>query len=286
MAVGVERRVRILTDSAADVPQGYVTRFQLGVVPIHVSLNGETRLDDATLDRDWFYRELPQMRVPPTTAAPAPQEFARAYAQLVAEGAEEIIAIVTASTLSSLHDHALIAALEFSEARVHVVDGKQVSMGLGWLVVRAAELLADGVPVPQIIHQVMSLRARTRILGVIDSIDYLRRSGRVGWISSGVANLLSIKPLIVLERGEVRQLGRLRTHRRGLQSVVLQAKNAFPLERLAILHSGASAASVAQLEDEFSALLPKLEIPVVKVGPAFAAHVGPGCVGVASVMSD
>jgi len=285
VAVGVERRVRILTDSAADVPQGYVTRFQLGVVPIHVSLNGETCLDDATFDRDWFYRELSHMRVP-TTAAPAPQEFARAYAQLVAEGAEEIIAIVTASTLSSLHDHALIAAQGFREARVHVVDGTQVSMGLGWLVVRAAELLADGMSVPQIIHQVISLRARTRILGVIDSIDYLRRSGRVDWISSGVADLLRIKPLIVLERGEVRQLGRVRTQWRGLQSVVLQTKSALPLERLAILHSGASAASVGQLEDQFSALLPKLEIPVVNVGPAFATHVGPGCVGVAFVMSD
>jgi len=133
------RRVRILTDSAADLPQAYVTRFQIGVVPIHVSLNGEAHLDDGTLDLDWFYRELSHLRVPPTTAAPAPQEFTRAYAQLAAEGAEEIIAIVTASTLSSLHDHAQIAARKFREARGHVVDGTQVSMGLGWLVVRAAE---------------------------------------------------------------------------------------------------------------------------------------------------
>jgi DegV family protein with EDD domain len=279
------RRVRILTDSAADLPQAYVTRFQIGVVPIHVSLNGETCVDDGTLDLEWFYRQLSHSQVPPTTAAPAPQEFTRVYARLVAEGAEEIIAIVTASTLSSLHSHALIAAREFREARVHVVDGTQVSMGLGWLVVRAAELVGDNTPVPQIIHQVMSLRARTRILGMIDSIDHLRRSGRVGWISTAVANLLSIKPLIVLERGKVRQLGRVRTHRRGLQSVVRQARGAFPLERLAILHSGASAASVAYLEDEFSALLPRLEIPVVNVGPAFATHVGPGCVGVAFVVS-
>jgi len=135
-------------------------------------------------------------------------------------------------------------------------------------------------------RQVISLQARTRILGVIDSIDYLRRSGRVGWISTAVANLLSIKPLIVLERGEVRQSGRVRTHRCGLRSVVRQAKGAFPLERLAILHSGASVVSVAQLEDEFSALLPRLEIPVVNVGPAFATHVGPGCVGVAFMMSE
>ena len=278
--------MRILTDSAADLLQAYVTRFQNGVVPIHVSVNGETRLDDGTLDLDWFYGELSHLQVPPTTAAPAPQEFTRVYAQLASEGAEGIIAILVASTLSSLHDYALIAAGEFKEARVHVVDVTQVSMGLGWLVVRAAELLADGTPVPQIIHQVMSLRERTRILGVIDSIDYLRRSGRVGWISTAVANVLSIKPLIVLERGEVRLSGRVRTHRRGLQAVVLQAQSAFPLERLAILHSGASAASVAQLEDEFSALLPRLEISVVNVGPAFATHVGPGCVGVAFITSE
>ena len=280
------RTVRILTDSAADLPQAYVTRLEIGVVPIHVSLNGETRLDDGTLDLDWFYGELSHSRVLPTTAAPAPQEFTRVYAQLAAEGAEEIIAILTAATLSSLDDHALMAAQEFKGARVHVVDGTQVSMGLGWLVVRAAELLAGGMLVPQIIHQVISLRARTRILGVIDSIDYLRRSGRVGWISTAVAGLLSVKPLIVLEGGEVRQSGRVRTHRRGLRSVVRQAKRAFPLERLAILHSGVSAVSVAQLEDEFSALLPRMEIPVVSVGPAFATHVGPGCVGVALLMSE
>jgi len=261
------RRVRILTDSAADLPQAYLTRFQIGVVPIHVSINGKTRLDDDTLDLEWFNGELSHLRVPPTTAAPAPQEFTRVYARLVDEGAEEIIAIITASTLSSLHNHAMIAAREFKGARVHVVDGTQVSMGLGWLVVRAAELLGDGMPVPQIIHQVMSLRARTRILGVIDSVEYLRRSGRVGWVSTAVANLLSVKPLIVLERGRARQLGRVRTHRRGLQSVVRQARSAFPLERLAILHSGASAASVAQLEVEFRALLPRLEIPVVMLAP-------------------
>ena len=111
------RRVRILTDSAVDLPQAYVTRFQIGVVPIHVSLNSETRLVDGTLDLDWFYAELSYLQVPPTTAAPAPQEFTRVYAQLASEGAEEIIAILTASTLSSLHDHALIAAGEFKEAR-------------------------------------------------------------------------------------------------------------------------------------------------------------------------
>lgn len=280
------QRVRILTDSAADLPQTYVERYRIGVVPIYVSLNGETHLDDGSLDRSWFYRELTSVSARPATAAPAPQEFTRAYAQLVSEGAEEIIAIVTSSTVSSLHDHALVAAQEFQEARVHVIDGAQVSMALGWLVVCAAEMLDGGVPVSQAIHQVRQLRSRTRILGVIDSIDYLRRSGRVGWITMAVASLLNIKPLIAFDHGEARPIGRVRTLRRGLQAIVNQTRDALPLDRLAILHSGVAVASVERLQEAFAVRLPGMDIPVVNVGPAFASHVGPGCAGVAFVMSN
>jgi len=278
-------RVRLLTDSAADLPQSYVDRYGIGVVPISVSLNGHTHVDDGTLDRSWFYRELVDTPAMPQTSAPSPQDFAQVYAGLVSEGAEEIVAITVAASVSSLHEHALLAARGFGGARVHVVDGMQISMGLGWLVICAAELASSGASAQEVVQYAIALRSRTRILGVIDAVDYLRRSGRVGWISSSVADLLMIKPLICFIEGQALQLGRVRTLKRGVQAMVGHARGLLPVERMAIIHSGAAPTLLAHLQETFAALLPDLKIPVLGVGPAFASHVGPGCVGVAVVES-
>jgi len=279
-------RVRILTDSVADLPRSLVKTYGIRVLPVYVSLNGQTYLDDGTVERDWFYQQLAQVTSRPTTASPSPGDFLRAYEALAEEGAEEIVALFTASSVSSLHDHAVIAQRQFQRARVHIVDTTQVSMGVGLLVLTAAEMLATGATGEQVVAAVEARRPRTRIFGVLESVDYLRRSGRVRWSVATMAGLLRIKPLIGFADGEAQSLGRVRTLMKGVRQVFDRAVAAGPLERLAVLHTRASTEAIELLQGLLAAHYPDLDAPLVDVGTVFASHVGPGCLGVALISGN
>jgi DegV family protein with EDD domain len=277
------QRVRVLTDSVADVPHDVLVRYGIKILPVYLLLNGQSYLDDGTLDQDWFYRELSQLEARPTTAAPSPGEYLAAYDALADEGAEEIIVLSAASTVSSLHAHAVLAAQQFDRADVHVVDTLQVSMGMGWMVAEAARLADEGVPVTEVLGYLQLVRARTSIYGVIDSVDYLRRSGRIGWVTGCMAGLLQIRPLIAFDQGEARVRSRARLYRRGVQALLELVAAEQPLTHLAIIHSRADAKVIETFRAELGARLPSLEMPVVGVGSIFATHVGPRCLGVALV---
>ncbi|MGC9348724.1 MAG: DegV family protein [Anaerolineae bacterium] len=284
-------RVGILTDSVADLPRSLIERFQVRVVPAYLMLDGQSYPDDGTLDSEWFYDQLRTGKRQLTTAAPPPGEFLAAYQAMVAEGFEEIVALLTASRVSSLYHHARVAARAFGEeygskVRLHLIDTQQVSMGMGWMVVCVGELIAQRVPADEIASRVRHMRDRTRIIGVLDSIDYLRRSGRVGWVAGKVASLLQIRPLIGFYRGEAQLLGRVRTYWRALRAMVERVREMVPLERLAILHSHATTEHIEQLQHWVSEMAPNLEVPIVDIGAVFATHVGPGCLGVALVAAS
>ncbi len=277
------QRIRVLTDSVADVPRDLLQRYQIRVLPVYLMLDGQTYLDDGGLEPDWFYQELARVQVPPTTAAPSPKEYVGAYEALAAEGAEEIIVLCAASTVSSLYDHAVLASQEFDGARVHVVDTLQVTMGMGWMVVEAAHLVAAGRPIAEVLSSLHAMRARTRVYGVLDSVDYLRRSGRVGWAASSVADLLQIRPVIAFEQGEAKLQGRVRLSRRGVRALVKLVGAVQPVSHVAILHSGVDDQLLDEFQTAIGALVPDLETPIISVGGIFATHVGPRCLGVALV---
>jgi DegV family protein with EDD domain len=279
-------QIRVLTDSVADVPRHLLTRYRIGVVPVYLVLNGHTYSDDGTLDQDWFYRELARIEARPSTAAPSPEEYLVAYGALAEAGAEEIIVLSASATVSSLYDHAVTAAHQFDRARVHVVDTQQVSMGMGWMVLEAARRVDEGASVAQVLDYLEAMRSRISVYGVLDSIDYLRRSGRVGWVASFVAGFLQIRPLIGFEQGEAQLRGRVRLYRRGIQALRQLIEAAQPLTHMAILHSGVDANMIEMFQTEVGRLLPSLEIPVVDVGSIFATHVGPRCLGVALVRAQ
>ncbi len=277
------RCVRLVTDSVADIPQDLVHRFNIEVMPIYLTVGDTTYREDDTLDREWFYRELSQRDGDLTTAAPPPQEFLNTYTSLAAEGADVVIGIFTAGSVSSIYNHAKVAADTCSQVFVHVVDSYQVSMGTGWLVVRAAELLARGTPVPDVLRTLDDVRQRTMVLGVLNSLDYLQRSGRIGRVTRHMADLLKIKPLITFERGEAHLLSRARTYGRAIERLVTLVKERQPFTRLALLHSKARMDIINRLYVSLSQLTDQDEIPVIDVGAVFATHIGPGGLGVAIV---
>ncbi|MBN1876832.1 MAG: DegV family protein [Anaerolineae bacterium] len=280
------RKIRIITDSVADVPWQTVLNLGVDVVPVYLLLGEKSYLVDEYLDLEWFYSELDRSLIPLKTAAPSPEEFLVHYQQLVNEEAREIIGLFTPATLSSIANNAQIAARQLVGARVHIVETGQISMGLGWLVIAAAEAALQGASVGEIITLVKTMSARTLVLGMLDSLDHLRRSGRVSWATARVADLLQIKPIITFKNGEAKLRGRVRTHHRALSYLLAQVQSLLPIERLAILHSRVAADVLAQLCDSLMPYAVSVPSPLVEVGPIFGTHVGPRAIGVALVQAE
>jgi DegV family protein with EDD domain len=276
-------RIRIITDSVSDLPKSVVDQYNIKLIPIYVTINDKNIRDEGTLDTDWFYKQLSTISSKPKTAAPSPQEFLQAYRKLAAEGARDIIGLFASASISSIFNHATIAAQEFYGADIHLIDTQQISMGLGWIIVLVAQALQNGATIEDITELVDDLRKRTYVLGVLDSIDYLHKSGRVGWTSAYMGDILRIKPVISFHQGEAKLVRKIRSQSKALKYVVDMIESWGSVEQLSILHSNAKPELVARMQALLSTYMVSMSIPVVKIGSVFASHVGPGCVGVAFV---
>lgn len=278
--------VRIVTDGVSDLPREIVERLGIEVVPVHFTLNGESYRDDGTLSRRWFYETLRQSRSFPQTAAPSTEEFLRSYRALMEEGAEEIVGLFVASGVSGLSGIGRQAAAAFDgDVPIHIVETEQVSMGLGLMVIAAAEAAAAGATVPEIVKLVTDLCPRTYVLGILDSLEHLRWGGRVNWTQAKVVELLKIKPLIAFYQGEALLLGRVRTRRRALKRFIELVEQVQPLECLALIHTDVAESRLAEIRDLLAPYAPAGEIPLIEVGPVFGSHVGPGGLGVALIQA-
>jgi DegV family protein with EDD domain len=275
-------RVRIVTDSTSDVPAEVAGRLQITVVPAYVQIDNRSFRDGPSpggLSREEFYTQLPAMSTVPTTAVPPAHEFATAYRSL-ADEAEEVIAIVVSTNLSGMYNVAHLGAQDVPELKIHVVDSEQITMGLGWMVIAAAEAAAAGQSAKEILSLVEDMKPRVRVYAVLDTLEYLRRSGRVSWARAKAAQVLRLKPIVEVIKGRVSELGRTRTRRRAVEQLIELVRSQAPLERLATLHT-----HTPGIED-FSRRLADLclsEIITVAVTTIIGAHVGPRGLGAAIV---
>lgn len=272
--------VRIVTDSTADIPASLCARLQITVVPAYVQVEGQSYADGIGISRDEFYRRLPSFRTPPTTAVPPIEEFVRAYRSVGAQ-VKEVIVLTVSSALSSMYQVALLAARRVQELRVHVVDSRQATMGHGWLAIAAAEAAAAGAEGPEILRLIEEMRPRVYVRAALDTLEYLRRSGRVNWARTKAAQLLRIKPIVAVVDGTVREQGRTRTMPQAIERLVEFVRALGPLERLAILHTASP--HVGILRQRLASLFPVREVLTTLATTAIGAHTGPGGLGVAAV---
>jgi len=276
-------RVRILTDSTSDIPLDVAERLHITVVPAYVQIAGRSYRDapsSGTFSREEFYAKLPDMPSLPTTAVPPAHEFSLAYRRL-ADEADEVIAIVLSADLSGMYNVARLGAQDVEGVKVHVVDSGQLTMGLGWMVIAAAEAAAEGRSAADILALVNEMKSRVYVYAVLDTLEYLRRSGRVSWVRAKAAQLLRIKPVLQVLLGKVTDLGQTRTRRRSIERLVELARSHQPLERLAILHS--CAPDVEELRSRLLDLCPSEQVFTVAITTIIGAHVGPRGLGVAVV---
>jgi DegV family protein with EDD domain len=278
-------RVRIVSDSTCDVPSEVANRLHITVVPAYVQIGNRSYRDEPfsmALSREEFYAQLPTMAIAPTTSVPPAQEFAIAYRSLIDE-ADEVIAIVVSSRLSGMYNVAELGAREVPELKVHIVDSGQVTMGLGWMAIAAAEAAAEGKSVPEILAIIEDMKPRMRVYAMLDTLEYLRRSGRVSWAGAKATQVLRIKPIVEVIMGQVRKLGLTRTRARAIERLVELTRALGPLERLSILHTYAS--EVEELHHRLADLCPPENLISTVVTTIIGAHVGPRGLGVAAVTS-
>ncbi len=277
--------IRIVTDSTSDLPTGYIERHQITVLPAYINVGEKSYQDGIDLSRRDFYEQLPHFPVQPTTAAPATGVFTEVYERLAAEGATEILSIHVSSTLSGFLNAARVGAEAAEGVEVTLFDSRQLTMGLGLLVQVAVEAAAEGCSMAQITARLQERLQRTHVFAALDTLEFLRRSGRVSWTEFGLGTLLKIKPLIHVYDGEARSAAKVRTRAKALTQLIDLVESLGRPEQLALLHTNAPEEAQA-FKQRIAHLIPAGQEPIiVEVTPAIGSHIGPGAVGVACIMS-
>ncbi len=277
-------KIGVVTDSTSDLPGDLARRFDVEVVPTILVVEGKQYADGKDLSRGDFYARLPAMQTFPTTAAPSIGEFSARYQKLLDSGCDFVLSIHAASQLTAVCDIARQAADDFP-GRVAIVDSGSLSLGLGFQALAAAEAAESGADVETAIASIADVRRRLRVFAALDTMDYLRRSGRVPAAVTLLGGMLSIKPLIELTDGLLKPAGATRTTRQADERMAALLKAGLPIERLAILHTGAESRArgfLSRLMEECRRELPR-EILVVNVATVIGAHVGPNGLGFAAV---
>jgi DegV family protein with EDD domain len=274
--------VRIVTDSTCDLPAEILLRYGIRVVPLYINVGNRGYLDGIDMKRDEFYTRLPTFPTHPTTAVPSPQKFRAVYDSLTDEGATDILSIHIAVALSAVVDVARTAAKETTSVSVTVFDSQQLSLGTGFLVETAARLAAAGGSLAEILAVLNMQIKRTYVFAALDTLEFLKRSGRMNKYLAGFASLLQIKPIMVMHNGKP-ATERVRTHERAMKRLVEMLAAVGSLERIAIVHTHALPERIAELRAQAVHLLPKGDILTEDITPVIGAHIGPGALGFAVV---
>ncbi|MBN2386870.1 MAG: DegV family protein [Anaerolineales bacterium] len=273
-------KIGLVSDSTADIPVVLQEQYGIEVVPALVNIHGVSYADGVELTREEFYRRLPGLQPPPTTSAPSVGSFQERYEKLLKAGASHILSIHPPNNLSGIFNAARLAAQDFGE-RVRVLDSGQLSLGIGFQVLAAAEAIGREALLEGVLKVVDGVRQRVRVVALLDTMEYIRRSGRVSWAKAVIGNLLHIQPLIELRFGIVQRMGQARTRLNGVARLVEALDSWGPLERLAVLHTNAESAA-RQLLEEVKSRVPAPP-QVINVTTAIGTHVGPNGLGFAAV---
>ena len=277
-------KLGLVTDSTCDLPADLIQRFGIEVVPTILIIEGKQYADGEGIRRDDFYARLPAMKIFPTTAAPSIGEFSARYLRLLEAGCDHILSIHAASKLTAICSIAGQAANDFPN-KITVVDSGSLSLGIGFQALAAAEAAESGADTAAALAAIADTRRRLRVSAALDTMDFLRRSGRVPAAIAILGGMLNIKPMVELTDGQIKAVGAVRTTSQANERMENFLKPNLPLERLAIMHTGAEArarAFLSQLMEEVSMQIPR-EIILVNATAVIGAHLGPNGLGFASV---
>jgi len=273
--------VRIVADSSSDLSAAAKERVR--VVPITITFGDDEFIDGVTIDHHKFYEKLIESDVLPKTSQPSPESFRQAY-QEARDAGEEVVVITVSSRLSGTYQSAMIAAQEYDG--VYVVDSRSVAIGAGILAEYALMLADEGMDAKSIFETLTERRDDVRVIALLDTLEYLKRGGRISSAAAFAGSLLSIKPVICIDEGEVKILGKARGSRQGNNLLIkeIEASGGVDFDKPLLLgYTGLSDMLLKKYIADSSALWEGnvKGLPVTVVGSSVGTHAGPGAVAVA-----
>lgn len=276
--------IKIVTDSTCDLPENVLQDLGITVVPLFINIFDKGYLDGVEITRQDFYTDLPTYKVHPTTGVPGLNAFMHAYESLSRSGATEILSIHISESLSGTVGVARAAVQEIDQIKVTVRDSGQLSLGTGFQVETAARMAKAGHSMEEILAALDELMPRIFVTAGLQTLDYLRRSGRMNRFVAGLGSLLQLKPILTMKNGQPGS-ERVRTSSKAEARIIEMLKAHLPVERFALLHTNAPKAAKAFLSN-IHHLLPDSEIYSMDITPVIGVHIGPGAVGYAIVSKN
>ena len=271
--------VRVITDSTADLPPEVAAELGIEVVPLNVHFGTDTFRDGIDLSADEFYERLVASPRPPTTSQPSVGAFLEVY-QKTLEEADGIVSVHISAKVSGTWNSSVQAREQLSDpSQVEVVDTGQASMGLGWVAVAAARAAQAGASLEEVAGVARSAAEQVRVLFLVDTLEYLQKGGRIGKAQAMFGSVLSIKPLLTIQDGEVHPLERVRTRGKGVARLVQMVQEAAPLQTLAVLYTTTEDEARA-LAERLRPCVPSGEVIVGRLGTVVGTYAGPGLLGV------
>ena len=271
--------VRVVTDSACDLPPELCEELGIAVVPLTIRFGDREYVDRTELTSDEFWRQLGSSPVLPETSAPSVGAFEETFRALHDAGADGIVCVNLSAHLSATMQSAQVAAKALDGlCPIEIVDSATASMGIGILVLHAVRRAAEGADVPTIVRELNERRERSKLFAMLDTLEYLRKGGRIGGAQAMLGSMLSIKPIITVIDGAVEQAGKVRTRSKAVRFLVDRIPEG-QVESLSVMHSGA--ADLDEFLDLVRPKVPGAEIVVGHIGPVVGVHVGPAALGLA-----
>ena len=272
-------KIRIVADSASDLRGKMAEELGIEVVPLSIRFGDEVFIDNEEISISQFYTKMAESKELPSTAAPSPGDFAKAFEKTEAEGAETVICITLSSKLSATGQSAIIAAREYpSKLNIINLDSNSVTAGQALLTIEAAKMAQEGQSEDSILSHFEQLKSKLKIFGVLNTLENLRRGGRIGGARAMLGSLLDIKPIVDISSGEVQEAGRVRTRKKAFAWLKNKLAEQNPGGLVAIGHGNAD--DFQELLDSLDGVVDLSNAWIGEIGPTVGAHTGAGVVGI------
>jgi DegV family protein with EDD domain len=275
--------IRVVTDSTCYIPLDLLQSYNISVVPLKVHFGQETYDEITGISSYDFYQRLAATTKFPTTSQPASGQFKQIYQEILQrESTAEILVLTVSSKLSGTYNSALVAAEQLPEAKITVFDSLSTAMGLGLMTITAVEMATAGHNLTKIMARLEQMRRETSIVLFVDTLEYLKRGGRIGAAAAFLGTLLNTKPILAVIEGQIRPLDRVRSKKKAVERLLVELESKLPdltqPVQAGVMHIAAEAemeSLIIMMKERFNLV----RLYTSELGPVVGAHLGPGALG-------
>ena len=279
----------IVTDTNSSLSKAVCESLGIIQVPIHIMFENQTYLTGEDIDDEKLFKMIDERQILPTTAAPSPNAFQKAFQEAFDQGAEQIVCICCSSKVSATYDAAKMAADEFPEKDIAVVDSLQLTLAEGFQVLKAAEKVKEGATLDEIVAAIEDLKPRLHVYGALPTLKYLAMGGRMGKLLAGVAETLNIKPILTNKEGKLDLLEKVRTWRKArarLVALAIENTEGTSITQIGMFHVNNVEGTVELYKDLAKALPVPEDYLLVEFTPGLSVHAGSGVIGYVLVTEE